>query len=90
MDVWVGGWVGEWTEGGQIDGQTDGHTGRWKDGWGWMVGTQFSGLQYRSGRPVSTFNRMITELIPRNVLLPQVGPWSPVIAHVRFSDGALL
>lgn len=29
---------------------------------------------------------MITELIPRNVLLPQVGPRSPVIAHLCFSD----
>lgn len=75
---------------GQTDGQTGRHTGTWKAGWGWMVGSWFSGLQYGSGGPVSAFNRMIAELIPRNALLPQVGPQSPVIPHPCFSDGALL
>ena len=76
--------------GGWTDGQIGRYTGAWKDGLGWMVGSWFSGLQYSSGRPVSAFNRMITEMIPRSALLPRVGPQSPVIPHLCCSDGALL
>lgn len=78
---------------GQMLGQTDRQAGTRARGRlvGADAGSWFSGLQYGSGGPVSAFNRMIAELIPRNALLPQVGPQSPVIPHsVLFSDGALL
>ena len=92
---WVDGWVwGGRRRAGQMGGWTDGqigrYTGAWKDGLGWVVGSWFSGLQCSSGRPVSAFNRMITELIPRSALLPQVGPQSPVIPLLCCSDGALM